>query len=82
MIAGTVLGVERRAEEIDLQIYYFETPNPRKLCAMARHLDLLVGSGGWGFQLWESHAVMIYLAQKAGSDLWSSDPARQVEVNK
>jgi glutathione S-transferase len=27
---------------IDLQIYYFETPNPRKLCAVARHLDLLV----------------------------------------
>jgi glutathione S-transferase len=94
---------------IDLQIYYFETPNPRKLCAVARYLDLLVEfihvdlsraeqkSAAFhtvnpngrvsalvdgDFRLCEPHAVMIYLAQKAGSDLWPSGLARQVEVNK
>ena len=30
--------------------------------------------------LWESNAIMCHLAVKAGSDLWPSDPARQVEV--
>lgn len=31
--------------------------------------------------LWESAAIMAYLAVKAGSDLWpASDPSRQVEV--
>jgi glutathione S-transferase len=31
-------------------------------------------------QLWESTAIMAHLAVKAGSDLWPSDAARQVEV--
>ena len=30
--------------------------------------------------LWESNAIMCHLAARAGSDLWPSDPARQVEV--
>lgn len=31
-------------------------------------------------KLWESAAIMMHLAIKAGSDLWPSDPAAQVEV--
>ncbi len=31
-------------------------------------------------KLWESNAIMCHLAARAGSDLWPSDPARQVEV--
>lgn len=33
-------------------------------------------------KLWESHAIMAYLALKAGSDLWPSDPLEQIEVMK
>ena len=33
-------------------------------------------------RLWESHAIMAYLALKAGSDLWPSDPLEQIEVMK
>jgi len=32
--------------------------------------------------LWESHAIMAYLAVKAGSDLWPSDPLAQIEALK
>lgn len=31
-------------------------------------------------KLWESSAIMAHLAIKAGSDLWPSDPAQQVDV--
>ncbi len=90
-----------------MQLYYFETPNPRKPCAVARHLDipveyvrvdlmkgeqkspdyLAINPNGrvptlvdGKVHLWESHAIMIYLAQKAGSDLWPSDPTQQIDV--
>ncbi|MGD9783822.1 MAG: glutathione S-transferase family protein [Hyphomicrobiaceae bacterium] len=90
-----------------MQLYYFETPNPRKPCAVAAHLNLpveyvrvdltrgeqkraeflAVNPNGrvpalrdGDVRLWESHAIMIYLAQKAGSDLWPSEPATQVDV--
>ena len=33
-------------------------------------------------RLWEAHAIMAYLAQKAGSDLWPLDPLQQTEVLK
>lgn len=32
--------------------------------------------------LWEADAIMMYLAVKAGSDLWPSEPAKQVEVQR
>jgi glutathione S-transferase len=32
------------------------------------------------FQLWESNAIMCYLSDVAGADLWPHDPRRQIEV--
>lgn len=90
-----------------MKLYYFETPNARKPCAVARYLDspvefvrvdiakgeqkqpefLAINPNGkvptlenGEVTLWESPAIMCYLAQKAGSDLWPSDPARQIDV--
>ena len=90
-----------------MDLYYFETPNGRKPCAIARYLEmpmtfhrvdltrgaqkspefLAVNPNGripvlvdGDFSLWESHAIMIYLAQKSGSELWPSDPARQADI--
>jgi glutathione S-transferase len=90
-----------------MQLYYFETPNPRKPCAVARYLglpvefirvDLTKGENktpdylainpngkvpalkDGDTSLWESAAIMCYLAQKAGSDLWPTDPMRQIDV--
>ena len=89
-----------------MRLYYAETLNPRKACAVARylnadvefvHLDLAKGEHqrpeflalnpngkvpvletNKG-TLWESNAIMCYLARIAGSDLWPGDE-RQVEV--
>ncbi|MCB1515458.1 MAG: glutathione S-transferase family protein [Hyphomicrobiaceae bacterium] len=90
-----------------MDLYYFETPNGRKPCAVARYLNLpvtfrrvdltrgeqkaaeyrAINPNGripalidGDVKLWESHAIMAYLAQKAGSSLWPSEPLRQVEV--
>ncbi len=92
-----------------MKLYYFETPNPRKPCAVAKHLGspvefvkvdltkggqkdpafLAVNPNGkvpalqdGDVKLWESHAIMAYLAHKAGSDLWPSDPVKQIEILK
>lgn len=91
-----------------MKLYYFETPNGRKACGVARYVDLPVeyvkinlGSGeqkaadfmainpngripalvDGDTKLWESQAIMVYLAKKAGSDLWPDDE-RQVDVIK
>ncbi|MGI9405689.1 MAG: glutathione S-transferase N-terminal domain-containing protein, partial [Hyphomicrobiaceae bacterium] len=80
-----------------MKLYYFETPNARKPCAVAKHLGspvdfvrldlssgeqkepafLAVNPNGKvpalhdaDVRLWESHAIMAYLAHKAGSGLW------------
>lgn len=90
-----------------MKLYYFETPNPRKPCAVAKHLDspveyhrvdlasgenrtpeyLAVNPNGkvpalsdGDVALWESSAIMAYLADKAGSDLWPTDTAGQIDV--
>jgi glutathione S-transferase len=92
-----------------MKLYYFETPNPRKPCALAKYLGspvefvkvdlskgaqkdpafLAVNPNGkvpalqdGEVKLWEGHAIMAYLALKAGSDLWPRDPLRQIEVIK
>ncbi|HLI10782.1 MAG TPA: glutathione S-transferase family protein [Alphaproteobacteria bacterium] len=89
-----------------MRLYYAETLNPRKACAVARHLgspvefvrvDLAKGEQRTpaftamnpnqkvpvlevgGRTIWESTAIMVFLAREAGSDLWPRDE-RQVEV--
>jgi glutathione S-transferase len=89
-----------------MKLYYFDVLNPRKVCALARHLALPVefvhvnlGKGehktpaflamnpnakvpvlvDGNITLWESNAILCYLARKAGSDLWPADE-RQFEV--
>jgi len=89
-----------------MKLYYFESLNPRKACAVARHLNspvefirvdlargehkrpefLALNPNGkvpvlqdGTRTLWESNAIMCYLADAAGSDLWPHD-ARQVDV--
>lgn len=89
-----------------MKLYYFDVMNPRKVCALARHLRLPLeyvhvnlGKGqhktpaflamnpngkvpvlvDGDVSLWESNAILCYLADKAGSDLWPKD-ARQYEV--
>jgi glutathione S-transferase len=89
-----------------MKLYYFETPNARKTCAVARYLNvpvefirvdlpkgehktpafLAINPNGrvpaiedGELCLWESMAIMCYLADKAGSDLWPKD-ARQIDV--
>lgn len=89
-----------------MKLYCSDVLNPRKVCALARHLRLPVervrvnlGKGehkapaflamnpngkvpvlvDGDLVLWESNAIMCYLAQKAGSDLWPQD-GRQYEV--
>lgn len=90
-----------------MKLYYFETPNPRKPCAVAKYLNapvefvrvdlrqgeqkapefLAINPNGkvpaftdGEVRLWEAHTIMIYLAHKTGSDLWPSDPIKQIDV--
>ena len=90
-----------------MQLYYFETLNPRKACAVARYLNspvefvrvdlskgeqkspqfLAINPNGkvpallhGGAKLWEANAIMCYLAKAAGSELWPSDTAGQIDV--
>jgi glutathione S-transferase len=90
-----------------MKLYYAETMNPRKVCALAKYLELPVelvrvdlrkgehrtpdflamNPNGkvpvlvdGDLVLWESTAIMVHLAVKAGSDLWPSDAPGQVEV--
>ena len=90
-----------------MKLYYFETLNPRKACAVARYLNapvefvridlskaehkspafLAINPNGkvpalvdGGMRLWEANAIMCYLAKAAGSELWPSDTAGQIDV--
>lgn len=89
-----------------MKLYYFTTLNPRKACAVARHVQAPVafvhvdlGKGehmtpeyrainpngkvpaltDGDRRLWEANAIMCYLADKAGSDLWPHDE-RQIDI--
>lgn len=90
-----------------MKLYYFETLNSRKVCAVAKYLkspvelvrvDLAKGENktpeflainpngkvpaltDGATRLWEGHAIMVHLAQKAGSDLWPHESGMQVDV--
>ena len=90
-----------------MKLYYFETLNPRKACAVARHLAapvefvrvdlskgeqktadyLAINPNGkvpalvdGNTRLWEANAIMCYLARAAGSELWPSDSAGQIDL--
>ncbi len=92
-----------------MKLYYAETMMPRKVCAVAKLLDLPLdyirvdlGKGehrtpaframnpackvpvltDGDLTLFEADAIAMHLAIKAGSDLWPSDPAKQVEVQR
>jgi glutathione S-transferase len=90
-----------------MKLYYFESINPRKVCAVARYLGspvefvridlskgehkaphyLAVNPNGkvpalvdGETKIWESNAIMGYLAKAAGSELWPKDDAGQIDV--
>ncbi len=90
-----------------MKLYYFETVNPRKTCAVAKYLNIPaeyvrvdLGKGehrtpefrainpngkvpalrDGETTLWESNAIMCYLARKAGSDLWPGDDDRLIDI--
>ena len=92
-----------------MKLYYFETINGQKVCAVAKYLDapveyihvdiakgeqkspafLAINPNGkipalvdGDTVLWESNAIMCHLARKAKSDLWPTDPVKQIEVLK
>lgn len=92
-----------------MKLYYFETINPQKACAVARYLNspvefvrtdlakgehktpgyLAINPNGkvpalvdGDLKLWEANAIMCYLAQKAGSELWPRDAHRQIELTR
>ncbi len=92
-----------------MKLYYFDTLNPQKACAVARYLNspvefihvdmrkgehktpefLAINPNGkvpafsdGDLKLWESNAIMCYLAQKAGSDLWPRDARDQIELTR
>lgn len=89
-----------------MKLYYWDTLNPRKACAVAAYLKspvefvpvdlgkgehktpafLAINPNGLvpvlqdeDKTLWESTAIMCYLADKAASDLWPQDE-RQIDV--
>jgi glutathione S-transferase len=92
-----------------MKLYYFESLNARKACAVAKHLGvpaelvridmgkgehrtpsyLAINPNGkvpalvdGDTRLWESNAIMAYLARAAGSDLWPRDDDRQIELTR
>lgn len=93
-----------------MKLYHHEiSSNSRKVCALAKHLDLdvdyvlvdltkgvhrtpeflTINPNGKlptmvdaGRTLWESNAILCYLAKKAGSDLWPADDEQKIDVIK
>jgi glutathione S-transferase len=92
-----------------MKLYYFETINPQKACAVAKYLNLpvefvridlakgehktpaylAINPNGkvpafedGATRLWEANAIMCHLSRIAKSDLWPSDPNKQIDVLK
>ncbi len=92
-----------------MKLYYFETTNGQKVCAVAKYLEspvefvridlakgehkspqfLAINPNGkipalqdGDLNIWESNAIMCHLARKAKSDLWPTDPDKQIDVLK
>jgi len=90
-----------------VKLYYAEVLNPRKVCALARHLEapvtfvhvdlakgehrrpafLALNPNGKvpvlqtdRGSLWESSAILCFLARRAGSPLWPEDEEGQIEL--
>jgi len=90
-----------------MKLYYFETINPQKACAVAKYVNapvefvrvdlgkgenrtpayLAINPNGkvpaledGDTKLWEANAIMCHLARKAKSDLWPSNPEKQIDV--
>lgn len=90
-----------------MKLYYAEVLNPRKACALARHVgapvtfvhvDLAKGEHRRpaflalnpngkvpvleteGGSLWESSAIMCFLARRTGSPLWPEEEEGQIEL--
>jgi glutathione S-transferase len=66
-----------------MKIYWIKAQAPRRVLALAKHLgvdtDFVEMDGD--VVIWEASAIMAYLCNKAGSDMWpASNPAEQVEV--
>src|SRR5690349_18407695 len=56
-------------------------PNVPEFLALNPNAQVPVLIDG-GFVMWESNAIMRYLAQKAGSDLWAPDPQERALVDQ
>jgi len=92
-----------------MKLYYAETPNARKPCAVAKYLDIPMQCTHINLNdgehqkpeflalnpnakipvlqdgatvIWESSAIMMYLAQLKDSSLWPSTPVEQVDVHR
>ncbi len=71
------LGIEAELIEVDLMGGGLSKAEYRELNPNAKAPTMVDGD----VVLWESSAIMAYLANKAGSDMWPShEPAEQIEV--
>jgi glutathione S-transferase len=70
------LGIDAQYIEVDLMAGEMKTPSYLALNPNGKAPTLVDGD----FVLWESSAIMVYLCIKAGSSMWPSDPAEQVQV--
>jgi glutathione S-transferase len=71
------LGLNAEFVAIDLKAGGLKSPDYAKLNPNMKAPTLVDGD----FVLWESSAIMMYLCNKTGSDMWpKNNPAEQVEV--
>lgn len=71
------LGIDAQCIEVDIKAGGLKTPSYLALNPNGKAPTLVDGE----VTLWESSAIMAYLCNKAGSDMWpAQQPAEQVEV--